>query len=175
MVETKTKYSVWFTPEPEQAQVFIDLITDLAIQYQAPLFVPHVTLAADLTASLPEILAQTQHLAAQLSPFEIMLSEPSTGETYFQCVFLKATLSEELGQARRAAAEVYQQPQLADSFMPHLSLLYGMFDDTVKTLVREVVVSRLSSAKFTVNNVVVYTAQPDPQSWQEVGKFNLNK
>lgn len=173
MVETELKYSVWFKPEPEEERAFLDLVVELATQYHAPLFVPHVTLAPDLSGPLPEVLAQTEALAAQLSPFDIEFNEVGVGETYFQCVFLKAVSNPELIQARQLAAQAFHQPQLAELFMPHLSLLYGTFDATVKATAREWVASRLNSMRFTVRNLAVFTAQADPSLWQEVGTITM--
>jgi 2'-5' RNA ligase len=163
---SSTSYALWLKPSGPAYDVLATAIHDLAREFDAPIFEPHVTLLADLDGTEEQHLQRIKALAQQLHSFQITLTEASYGREYFQCVFLRAEQSIELMRARALAQQAFHQ--VGNAYMPHVSLIYGVFGDARKLEI----INRLPRGlrrSFAVNAVYLLRAgSPDPKDWYEV-------
>jgi 2'-5' RNA ligase len=164
---TFPSYHLWLKLSGGAYRRFASLIQRLAQEMKGPVFEPHVTLLGNVTGEEQVLIGQTKKLATALEPFQITLGTPDYRETYFQCLFLHAVETDPLRLAHTLAREVFTHEPLA-SYMPHLSLVYGVYPVNRKRMVIEQLPRDLPKS-FDINAVsLIRTESDDPEDWHEV-------
>lgn len=168
------KYSLWIVPKGEPGQRLQELIDALAAEQDAPVFVPHLTLVADIRAESGGLAAMQQKvgkLARQIKPFSITLHGYGYLEEEFRCLFLLAQ-SIGLAGAYRMAAQVFPQVD-SEHFkkMPHASVLYGNYSEQTK----QQIIARhpFDPASFAVSSLELYRTNDPISSWELVASVPL--
>ena len=164
-------YNLWFKPGCDAGLSLAQTILKLAQELGTPFFEPHVTLLANLAGTADEHLRRSKALAASLRPFEIVLTNASYHDTYFQCIFLCAEKSPAIISARETARHLFEKTE--ETYMPHLSLVYGSFSVPRK----QEIIRNLSAdlrTSFAVNDLFLIRADSsNPQDWHEISAFTL--
>ena len=164
-------YHLWLKPSGKAYDILAEAIRELSRTLQAPLFDPHVTLLSRLTGSEPEDLVRTEQLAAQLRPFQIILTEPSFRDDYFQCLFMKVQETPPVIEAHSTAKAVFAHK--TEMFMPHLSLVYGLYPIELKQKTIAALSPHLRLA-FESKTVSLIKSNSDaPEDWQEMARIPM--
>jgi len=116
-------YHLWLVPEGDGLHRLQGVVDRLAEAHNGPVFTPHVTLLSGLAADEPSLIETNRRLAAGLETFNLDLTVPEAGTTFFQCIYMRVAENPSLSRVRQAAGEAFALP--ADNYMPHLSLYYG--------------------------------------------------
>jgi 2'-5' RNA ligase len=161
------RYHLWLKPSSKASDQFAHVIQQLALELEAAVFEPHITLLGNLEGSKAEQVSRSKELARRLSPFPINVTEPAFGEDYFYCVFLIAEMTPPLLHAHALAREIFHQEGRAH-YRPHLSLVYGRYPESRK----KDVIARLPASlclPFEVSHLsLIRASSDDPKEWQEV-------
>jgi 2'-5' RNA ligase len=169
---SSTSYALWLKPSGPAYDVLAKTIQDLAREFDAPMFEPHVTLLANLDGTEEQHLHRSKALAQQLHSFHITLTEASYGHDYFQCVFMRVEQSTEMTRAHALAAQIFHR--VGNAYMPHLSLIYGVLGEPRQLEI----INRLPTGlrrSFAVNAVYLLRADsPDPKDWSEVAILSMS-
>jgi 2'-5' RNA ligase len=164
-------YHLWVKPAGAAHEALARTIHDLARELDAPVFEPHVTLLANLDRVEEEHFQRASELAMRLYPCEVILTEPSYQNEYFQCVFMRVQPTAAVMRNHALAAELFDRAE--EPYMPHVSLVYGWFPESRK---REII-GRLPPdvrTSFTVNTLYLLKAgSTAPQDWREIAEFPL--
>ena len=159
-------YHLWLRPAGAAYELLGRTIASLARELGGPVFEPHVTLAGPLHGSEQQLLADCQRLSSQLPPFEIVLGQPSHGPDYFRCVFLLVEPTAAIVRANALAKQLFGLPE--DSYMPHLSLVYGTYPESERLRVIGALPPGLRLA-FTPGPVdLMRSTSDDPRDWHIV-------
>ena len=165
-------YTLWLEPTGRTHGLLATTIAQLSQEHGSPLFDPHVTLLGDITGQEGTVLQQTEQLANALSPVDLFLTVPAFQDQYFQCVFMRIEETSTLLDAHMRARTAFHK-EAAPPFMPHLSLLYGLYPKPLK----EQIVGSLStslSVQFTASGVTVFRVEGNsPNDWHKVQTFGL--
>src|SRR3982751_3665403 len=102
------RYHLWLKPSWKASDQFAQVIQELALEFHAPTFPPHLTLLGNLRGSTAEHVTRSTELARRLSAFPIDVRELAFGEDYFHCVFLVAELTPPLLHAHTLAREIFR-------------------------------------------------------------------
>ena len=116
-------YNLWLVPEGDALPHLQGIIDCLAEAHGGPVFTPHITLLSGLRGNEALLIETNRSLGGSLAPFNLELTVPEAGTTFFQCIYMRVAESPLLLRARQAAGEAFSLP--ADGYMPHLSLYYG--------------------------------------------------
>ena len=168
------RYSIWVAPKGETGNALQQLIEDLAAEYDAPEFVPHMTLVADIYPNESEVAALRERiasLAAKLTPFDITLTGYGYKDETFRCLYLLAD-APELPALYNEVKELF--PQVATEHfvtMPHISVLYGNLDEATKNGIIQA--HPITPLTFAVNSIDLYRTNNPVESWQRIGTFPL--
>ena len=165
------RYSLWFMPTGDVCNRLTQILQRLSARFDAPEFPPHVTLLGIGVGERRELIRQSARVAAALRPFAIRLEEIDFLDQYFRCLFLHAGLTEPLRKAHQAACQVFGRRR-EPVFMPHLSLLYGNFPQSIK----EGVIAEmrpLPEVQFKVRSLYLYRTNGKPRDWRRVASFGL--
>lgn len=168
---TATSYSLWLSPDAASAATFAQLIEALSHRLGTPRFQPHMTLSGVANTTETDAIARSKRLAAQLAPVPIHLIGAGHTDAYFRCLFLRAEKTPPLLAAHRLASAEMQQPVDAD-FMPHLSLVYGILETSVKEKIIEEIDAHLPQ-NFIADSVNLCIVAGPPAEWRLLGPFFL--
>jgi 2'-5' RNA ligase len=166
MGNTSVTYHLWLKPSGPPAEELASTIRRLALELNAPVFQPHVTLLSVEGTDREEHIRRTSELARRLDPFLIVLTGLSYRSEHFQCLFATVQESQAVMRANVVAKEVFAQA--AAPYMPHVSLLYGLYPEVLKRKI----IGRLGSpspGSFLVSAIHLIRAESrDPIDWHDV-------
>jgi Cyclic phosphodiesterase-like protein len=167
-------YHLWLKPSGQAYDVLADVIRELSHKLQAPTFEPHVTLLGNLSGSEHEHLHRTKQLAPQLQPLPITLTAPSHGNEYFQCLFIKVEQTEQIMSANASARCVFGHGG-GGAYMPHMSLVYGLYPEALK---RELIATLSAHLRMTFEATLLHLIRADsddPKDWHEVAVVPMGR
>lgn len=164
-------YTLWLVPSGQVGKRFTNLIKKLAKENQAPVFQPHVTLLGDLLDSEPAVIQKTKQLVSGQKPFIVKLGEIDYEDFHFRTLFVRVEKSDQLLALHERAKEIFQMPNIPP-YMPHLSLLYGIFPDELKEkIIKEI--GRNQAAEFEVKRVTLVKGGA-VEDWEIIGEFSFS-
>lgn len=164
-------YSIWLMPTGEVYNKLSKILSTLSKKYFSPNFEPHVTLIGELIGSEEEILSKTLYLAGNLRPFNIRLTRVEYLDVYFRSLFVRVEETDDVIDANKKARKIFNRPTDSE-YMPHLSLLYGMF--TVEE--KEKIISCIRkefNVNFEVKSIHLFSTDGEPKDWYRVKEFPL--
>lgn len=177
------------------------LINDLADEFDAPHFGPHVTLLSGIPSSapLPPLLDSLSSAIAawrttHQSPLRLSFRELGTKadeQNFFQYLFAKISPDAPLIALRKAVRDALlpddaaRQP--ADDYFPHLSLMYGVDNERrrAKEIIRRMEEDGTmrtidggwhalkGQEGIEIKEVQVWMCEGKPEEWKMVGKVPL--
>jgi len=164
-------FSIFMMSTGDVYERYKQIINQLSDKYEAPKFEPHVTLISRLELSENELLSKISELADILRPFEINLTTAEYLDEYFRCVFILAEKTNIIMKANMEARKIFGR--LHDPpYMPHLSLLYGDFDEKTKKKIIEELGD--VSGSFEVNSIFLFSTEGEVKDWYKVKEFPLH-
>lgn len=174
-------HSLWVCPTGDAKQAYSEIIGNMSQELGTYHFTPHITLVAAIMTSREDVVQRTKDLAAKLTPYEFQFDSLSHKDRYFQCVFAKMKLTQEVLNANKIAREVFSERHTDPPYMPHLSLVYGEFTQTIKeakiipTMEQQMTQKASSTMSFTVDSIEVWSTQGDVADWYLVATVPLGK
>ena len=157
-------FHLWIVPTGEAYNRLAGVIADLSSRHQGPAFNPHLTLLGRLEGGESEMVDRMHQLARTLQPFEIRLKAPSYEAQDFRCLFLLAERSPAILDAHQQAKQIFNA-QPASAFDPHVSLLYGLFPESVKQEIIKALPPDLPGS-FSVSRLqLIRACSTNPQDW----------
>lgn len=157
-------YSIWvIPPEPIFSQLK-NTVDELSRKYNGPIFEPHMTLLGNIDSQLAKIEQNAKVLAARLDKLELSLASVSFSTTYFQSVFVRINSTAKMMQLNLDAKKIFSMEN--DVFMPHISLLYGHHDMTIREKAASSL--RLPASSFVIKEFVITPAVTNPDRWKHL-------
>lgn len=178
-MEKQNKYSLWIVPKNEELGQIQQFVNELADRFNAPRFVPHLTLVANILINSEEEYQKASEQAAKLAdsvrPFDVQFNGLSYADEEFRCLFLTAEQTDTIDGAYEAATTYF--PQVADEHfraMPHMSVLYGHYpSDKKEEVIREYADSPLLSIRFPVTSFDLFLTNSPIESWALDSSYKL--
>ena len=100
-------YHLWLVPEGDALHRLQGVVDRLAEEYDGPVFTPHITLLSGLAADEASLIETNRRLAAGLEPFNLDLTVPEAGTTFFQCIYMRVAENPLLSRVRQVAGEAF--------------------------------------------------------------------
>lgn len=113
-------HSIWLMPSAEDGAFLADLVANLAGRFGTPVFTPHLTVKGDTDLPIAALAGGITEAAATVPAFQEAVAAIETSDAYFRSFYARFQISASLAQLKQRL-----DSDLADSFMPHVSLLYG--------------------------------------------------
>ncbi len=167
-----TMFHLWLVPTGAVYDRLAGVITDLSNRHQGPAFDPHLTLLGRLDGNEAALADCTHQLARALHPFEVRLKKPGYESKYFRCLFLPAEPSPAILDAHQQATRIFNA-QLASAFDPHVSLLYGLFPESLKQEIITDLPPDLPSVFLASRLQLIRAGSTNPQDWQVAATLDL--
>ena len=169
-----TGYHLFLEPTGDIALELQRIIATLAREYNGPVFVPHVTIAARIPSKQGEesIIAKTETLVKECSPFSLTLSDVGMEDAFFLALYMKVQKTNEIETIHARANELFSLSD-ASPYVPHVSLLYGNFSRTEKEMVPTFAL--LKGRSFPVDRVHLYRTEGEASEWKKIQEFPFLK
>ncbi len=165
-------FHLWLVPTGTVYDRLAGVIADLSARYDGPRFDPHLTLLGRLEGEEASLVDRTHQLARALHPFDLRLREPRYEAQYFRCLFLPAEPSSPILEAQQRATQIFDA-QPTSAFDPHVSLLYGLFPESVKQEIITALPSDLPSAFLASRLQLIRAGSTNPQDWHPIQTCSL--
>lgn len=166
-------FSIWILPEGEVYDTLHSAIRQLSKPYGTPEFEPHITIIGTLTGRRRQITEKTARLAAMMEPFDVTLKDVDRLNEYFRCLFIRVEKTAAIMDANMKARSIFDQSRSAD-YMPHLSLMYGDIDTTVKKAIIKTIGNDLQCS-FPAADIHLYSTTGAPENWHRVHSCHLGQ
>jgi len=140
---TSILFCVWLVPALPDKSLLQARIDQLASEYQAPSFQPHVTLFCGQTIDIAKTTARLGDITEALAPISLSVDALKTSAQYYKTLYLQFTpeaKSKKLVETIKQALD----PNSPYQFNPHMSLLYKKMPLTEKGQIAD----QLQTASF---------------------------
>jgi 2'-5' RNA ligase len=175
MPQEKDKYSLWIVPRGEAGETIQGLVNQLASENEAPQFVPHLTLVANIfadTSELEDVTERVKQYTRRLSPFTVKITGYGYLTEEFRCLYLLAESPQLQSVYESISAQFPQVSSEHFQAMPHISVLYGKYPEEIK---KEIIASNpLPPLEFTVDAFDIYLTNNPIKDWQLVQSLPLS-
>ncbi|MCG2630964.1 hypothetical protein L6654_30480 [Bradyrhizobium sp. WYCCWR 13023] len=148
--------SLWLMPCPEDEAFLASLIGELAARFGTPNFAPHLTLRGDTNATFEPLHEDARAAAAASQPFAEPIAGIETTQAFFRAFYVRFAVSAPLSRLKQRL-----DPQEAERFMPHVSLLYGNLPEVVKAPATAEFGQRLAGRAITFDRICVVRSGQD--------------
>ncbi|ORX47338.1 LigT-like protein [Piromyces finnis] len=164
-------YSLLMTPErtSETYKLLNNTVADLSREYKTELFEPHLTLYAPIDMPLENLKKKLNSLS-MMEPFELKMTNITTGNKYYQCVLGKVELTHDLEYIYRRVMELLELEN-KNGYFPHVSLIYGDFHNIMKRrILNEIMYERnyvnYLPLKFTISQIEIWKTEGETKTWK---------
>ena len=170
-MKKQKQYSLWLMPSGKVYSDLFKIISSLSQKYSAPSFLPHITLLGRITGFETEVLFKCSRLAKNISSYKVEFDKVNYLDQYYRCLFIRIKETKEVMNANANAKEIFNHRK-DPKYMPHLSLLYGDFPESLKKLMIKDIGSKFN-VSFKVNHIHLFLTE-DIKNWHKVKEFSLN-
>ena len=165
----------WLTPAEPAHQYFTTVISELAAQFDAPVFEPHVTVYVT-KAEEKNAAELLQRAVANCPPSRLLISGLGYSGRFTKTIFVQFRPNHELAalsESFRFASNSHQEYQL----QPHLSLVYKTMPDQAKATIARALVLPFNEIVFDSAKAVVsparITSREDVEAWRVMATQKL--
>ncbi|GLU25763.1 MULTISPECIES: haloacid dehalogenase [Brucella/Ochrobactrum group] len=153
-------HSIWLRPAHDDL-VFLEKIgRHLSGRFNSPVFEPHATLVPDMNRSAEELLPQVVSLAIGRQPLELLIEDVTGSEAYFRSFYAALEKAPALMRLKQDSLEISSQASL-QSFMPHVSLAYGVEATTQKQTEMQRLAKELSGRKLRFDRLLIVSSSSE--------------
>lgn len=166
-------YVIWLLPEKKRATELQKIIGELAQSFHSIPFHPHITLTpCPDERPFEKLKAICEDLANEFNPLELHSLKISSLNNNYQSLYIQINNSDQLAELRKTArSKTGLEPD--HSYMPHLSLFYGLLSDDQ----RREITSRLSSSipkTIFADKLALVQLNGTPETWRIVRTVYLS-
>lgn len=165
----------WLIPAEPAHSFFQRIIDDLARQYDAPVFEPHVTLhvGADRADSAQQALGESMR---ECTPIKLKPLGIQHSDEFVKTLFVQFALTAELRHVKEIIRDAAQDSSQCD-LKPHLSLLYNKMEAAVRRELAASIIVPFSHITFDKIKAVLCVSptqsRADVESWRVVAAAGL--
>lgn len=175
LVGRPLRVAYWLVPSEKSSGQLLSLIDQLAKQFNAPRFPPHLTLYAGMFGAndRPELILESA--TRNCSPVTVAVQGLAFGAEYTRSCFLKVSRPPHLFDLTERLRRLSQHP--GDYFVdPHVSLLYGQVDETAQAEIRSklTIPSELTLNQLWAVSLPAYVrGKADVERWRLMAELTL--
>jgi len=148
--------SIWLVPNRDDEAFLASLVRELAARFGTPVFAPHLTLRGDTRTPLDQLAREIDAAASLMPIFAEPIDSVATTAAFFRAFYAAFALSSPLVALKRCL-----DPAAAESFVPHVSLLYGELAAERKAPAAAEFGRRLTGRAITFDRICVVSSGQD--------------
>ena len=170
--DVTTGYHLFLEPDGEVRKQLQGIITELSRVSSSPVFTPHITLLGKIPDEQESLLVKkTNTIASAMKKQRVTLKGISMQDSYYRALYMQISDKEGLETIHTYATTVFAMAY-AQSYLPHLSLLYGNYSQEQK----EVFLSTVqvpSLLSFEATTIHLYKTSGKPHQWNKIYSCSL--
>lgn len=169
-----SEHSIWLRPAHDDLVLLKKIVQDLSQRFNSPVFEPHLTLVPDMRRSAEELLPQVISLALGCKPLELLIDDVTGSEAYFRSFYAALEKAPAVMRLKRDSLEISNEASL-QSFVPHVSLAYGIKDSALKQTEILRLAKELSGRKLRFDCLVIISSSSNTpiDAWHVKHKIYL--
>lgn len=163
-------FSIWLIPSRSDHDLFAKIIEDLAYQYSASVFQPHVTIYTGIYTRRDGLEEITTESVQVVQPISLIVQGIGFSDDFFKTLFVKFQDSPALmALSQRIRSRLQHQEEY--DLRPHLNLLYKNMAEKQK----RAIIERLSLVKTQVHFDGIAVVSPGDlyQGWTDVERWKV--
>jgi putative hydrolase of the HAD superfamily len=164
-------FALWLLPSEEDRNLIGEIIRDLAREFDALPFSPHLTLYQGITFNDDHLAETLERLATTLQPLDLRIRAVASSDLFYRCIFIDLIDEGNLGDITHSLMKSlqHQEPYTLDA---HVSLLYKELTQEA----RSEVLSRIQFPGKTINFNALQVVRPGLQSkgWRDSTRWELD-
>lgn len=159
-------HSIWLMPCSEHERLFADIVRDLARRFGSPAFQPHLTLVEDMPRSCDALQPLLTSVAEGMNAFDAPVETVEESPLYYRSFYARFPVVQPLRIMKKRAVEVFGAGSV-ETFMPHISLAYGVPESPEKSQVIGILNNRLAGVSVHFDRIcIVSSSQETPiEEW----------
>ena len=157
-------YSLWLMPTRNESKYWRSVIASLAQCFEASVFEPHITLLGTISADFAELDRWANNITSKMAILQLTINRPTTLDSYYRCLFMEIYQSQELHTLRRQAIQHFDYK--VEKYYPHMSLLYGQYDQRRKDIVIEELQESNYRKTLHIGRIVVMKISDRVEDWK---------
>ncbi len=160
-------HSIWLMPPSDQEEAFAAIVCDLAKRFESPVFQPHLTLVEDMPRSCEELKPLVEQVADGMASFDAPVETVEESELYYRSFYARFPVTPQLRMLKEKAVGLFKVGSV-ETFMPHISLAYGVAKSPEKTDAIAALRSELQGRSVRFDRVcIVSSSQQTPiEEWR---------
>lgn len=166
-------YSIWLIPSLPVFTYLRKIILKLALENDAPVFLPHITLIGGIR-DRDKALKGAAQVVEGINKFQVILKKIRYETIWSKALYFEAERNEDLVGLFSKASRIFLSK---GNFQPHLSLLYGTFPPVLKKRI----IKELGSSwpkSFVVKRIDVYRTGDkieDAYKFKKIAEFKIKR
>lgn len=150
---TGTTHSIWLLPAAADEALLGGIVRELSDRFGTPGFGPHLTVSGDSGTPRDRLEAAIAAAAERVATFDEAITAVETSAAYFRSFYARFAVSPALLALKRAL-----DSDGLESFMPHVSLLYGPVEEARKAQAAREIGARLTGRPIRFDRLCVVTS-----------------
>jgi len=160
--------SIWLTPAEEDAAFLQEIINELAHEFKAPVFSPHMTLMSPVDLNENELHSVLSNVSKEFAPLYVTLAGINHSPNIWKTVFIELEESPELIALQQRIVNQFSSAPPYE-FLPHISLIYKeMAIELKEEIIQELTVR--NSCKM--DKIIAMKTGPNVEQWKKVAEVN---
>lgn len=163
-------HSLWLMASPADEAMLTELMEALSRRFGTPRFAPHLTLQGDTQMPFASLERAVAEAAETVAAFAEPVGRVEGSEAYFRSFYARFAVSPPLSTLKRAL-----DPEGFDSFVPHVSLLYGAVEPAAKAEALAEAHARLAGRTIHFDRIAIVTSGQDIPiaEWRVIAEASL--
>lgn len=166
----KTKVSFWLIPSEEDRAFFQDIINNLAKEYDAPVFTPHVTIYSGEYTPEESPAELIENAIQGIQSFSLRVDQLLYTDQFTKTLFVQFYQNPILTQISKNLHNLSKH-SFEYAINPHLSLIYQYLSEEIK----KNLINQLSLPKSEVffNEVRAISTRNQVKGWEDVVNWEV--
>lgn len=167
------RHSVWLMPVSEDLTLLDTIVRRLADALGTPTFCPHLTLMEDMAKSSTDIEDVVKQNFDKLGAFSLPISGVAGLPLFYRSLFAAFEPVPHLLELKTLAVNALRTGDV-ESFLPHISLAYGVSEDKKSQVIAELARELTGRVVHFDTIAVVASSQETPiEDWKIVRRHLL--
>ena len=162
-------YAIWLTFCNDDKEYLSQIIKDLAQRYDAPIFLPHITVYGLVRVNVKLLEEFVKCGIESCNQFSVKTSNISYSSDMWKTVFIEIKRSSPLFKINTRLQENLQK-YATYKFSPHISLIYKNMKNSEKIkIIKELKIKN----KFMINEIAIMKFSQDAAKWKIMKKYQF--
>ena len=164
-------YAIWFLFEQNDHDYLYKFISQFSLQYNSPIFVPHITVYGLFDADIETIENIISESIKNIQSFSVEKNSISFSNDFWKTIFIDFKLNSNMSNVNKKLNKYLSK--LSDyDFHPHTSLIYKIMSLEEK--------QRLSNSiniknTFRIDKIAILKFSKCIDEWEIIKKFSLDQ